>query len=290
MDLIIDEELRDWLPVPSIGADVLEQQLLAAGGPSDPIRVWKGTGIVVDGHRRLAICQKHGLPYRIEEMEFDSRQAVKDWMDSYQLARRNLDSVTFSRVLTRLVNSRVGAMEPDGGGVEKAMGEVGAEVGVSVRTIQRSRAMADAIAKLPPAIGSRIQSGEIKANRTSVMALAKMTPEFQAKAIRRLDMEGHTSLSAVVGKAAAAPPPSSEGDSVSPPPKPETPAAPKKSTRSDWMPTLDEIKEAEKRLGRAWRAVDEMFETAKTSRYYTRLSTALRSATEILTELHRGAE
>jgi hypothetical protein len=37
----------------------LEQKLLREGC-IDPLRIWKGTGILLDGHHRLVLCQKHG--------------------------------------------------------------------------------------------------------------------------------------------------------------------------------------------------------------------------------------
>ena len=53
MDLTIDPSLRDLLP-PASGTAVeeLERQIVACGGPQDPLVVWKETGFLLDGHRR----------------------------------------------------------------------------------------------------------------------------------------------------------------------------------------------------------------------------------------------
>src|SRR5262245_54177550 len=52
----------------------LEAQLIRDGGCRDPLVVWKGKNILIDGHNRLAICKKHGLKYTIAEREFLGRE------------------------------------------------------------------------------------------------------------------------------------------------------------------------------------------------------------------------
>lgn len=59
-------------------------------GCRDAIIVWRGCGIIVDGHNRYEICRKHGIEFRVEEKNFSDRQAVKVWILKNQLARRNL--------------------------------------------------------------------------------------------------------------------------------------------------------------------------------------------------------
>jgi len=43
-----------------------------------PILVWKG--IVIDGHRRYAICKKHKIPFKIAEADFKSIEDAKLWI------------------------------------------------------------------------------------------------------------------------------------------------------------------------------------------------------------------
>lgn len=66
-------------------ADVLEH------GCRDPLVVWRREGVplLVDGHTRREICDRHGLPYGVVEQHFDDEEAVLVWMHRHGGARRN---------------------------------------------------------------------------------------------------------------------------------------------------------------------------------------------------------
>ncbi len=67
----------------------LEANILA-DGCREPLVVWRGKNILVDGHNRYEICNRHGLPFEVIEKEFDCREAVLVWIIENQLGRRNL--------------------------------------------------------------------------------------------------------------------------------------------------------------------------------------------------------
>lgn len=67
----------------------LEANILA-DGCREPLVVWRGKNILVDGHHRYEICNRHGLPFEVIEKEFDCREAVLVWIIENQLGRRNL--------------------------------------------------------------------------------------------------------------------------------------------------------------------------------------------------------
>ena len=96
--LTVDDEFRDLIPpLTDEEFNDLEESILA-DGLRDPIIVWLGHNIVVDGHNRLKICKKHGVEYDFVEMEFDSRAAVKVWILKNQLGRRNLNDYNRTKV------------------------------------------------------------------------------------------------------------------------------------------------------------------------------------------------
>ena len=68
----------------------LKEQLLASGGPIEPIAVWKGHGDIVDGHNRYDICVELGLRFPIIELEFEDEEEAINWIREHQLAKRNL--------------------------------------------------------------------------------------------------------------------------------------------------------------------------------------------------------
>lgn len=44
----------------------------------------------MDGHNRYRICHENGVPFAIEEKDFDCREAAEVWLVRNQLGRRNL--------------------------------------------------------------------------------------------------------------------------------------------------------------------------------------------------------
>jgi len=89
-DLTIDPELRDLIPPLSEEERRMLEDSIARDGCDTPLTVWNGT--IVDGHNRYEICHARGIPFAIEEKDFDDRDAVMFWMLERQLARRNLNS------------------------------------------------------------------------------------------------------------------------------------------------------------------------------------------------------
>ena len=93
---IIDEEFRDWLdPLLPEVFEALERDIVKFGC-RDPLVLWKEQNVLIDGHHRHAICEKHNLPYGTTEMSFKSREDVLIWILDNQTARRNL--TLFQRV------------------------------------------------------------------------------------------------------------------------------------------------------------------------------------------------
>lgn len=85
----IDPELNDVLPeLSETDYKALEQSLLTDGFKGAPIMVWGD--IIVDGHNRYEICNKHNIPYEVKEIEFASKEEAIIWMVRQQLGRRSL--------------------------------------------------------------------------------------------------------------------------------------------------------------------------------------------------------
>lgn len=61
-------------------------------GCREAIITWNG--IIVDGHNRYEICHKHQIPFRVQEMNFESREDVIAWICANQLGRRNISEET----------------------------------------------------------------------------------------------------------------------------------------------------------------------------------------------------
>ena len=98
--LIIDPEFRDLIPPLNDDELAMLEESIIANGCESPLIVWNG--VIVDGHNRHAICQKHGIPFAVTEKEFSSREDAMLWMLRNQLGRRNLNSYQRSDLALKL--------------------------------------------------------------------------------------------------------------------------------------------------------------------------------------------
>ena len=84
----VDEEFRTLIPpLTDDEFQRLERSILDEG-VREPIITWNG--VIVDGHNRYNITQKHALVCPTRERQFESRDAAKLFIISNQLSRRNL--------------------------------------------------------------------------------------------------------------------------------------------------------------------------------------------------------
>ncbi len=71
----------------------LETDILRDGCLS-PLFVWNGT--LVDGHHRYSICQKHGIPFDVRELPFETIDDACYWVFQYHKNRRNISPYTLA--------------------------------------------------------------------------------------------------------------------------------------------------------------------------------------------------
>lgn len=100
MSIKIDNEFRTLIPpLTAEEFSQLEANCLE-NGIQDSLKTWDG--ILIDGHNRYEIAEKHRLEYKTEEMEFSSRDDVKLWIIKNQLGRRNLSTYDRSVLALKL--------------------------------------------------------------------------------------------------------------------------------------------------------------------------------------------
>ena len=89
MDIVVLEDLKAYIdPLTTDEYEALERSLLAEGC-RDALVLWND--ILVDGHNRYGICQKHGLPFEtVQNTRFQSMEDVHLWMIEQHLGRRSV--------------------------------------------------------------------------------------------------------------------------------------------------------------------------------------------------------
>jgi hypothetical protein len=89
MNIVVNEELKAYIdPLTPEEHEALERSILTEGC-RDALVLWGD--VLVDGHNRYAICQKHGLPFQtVQNTRFQSIEDVHLWMIDQHLGRRSV--------------------------------------------------------------------------------------------------------------------------------------------------------------------------------------------------------
>ena len=89
MNIVVNEELKAYIdPLTPDEHEALERSILAEGC-RDALVLWGD--VLIDGHNRYGICQKHGLPFQtVQNPRFQSMEDVHLWMIDQHLGRRSV--------------------------------------------------------------------------------------------------------------------------------------------------------------------------------------------------------
>lgn len=190
-ELIINPVFRDVLPPLSedtfrgLEADIIRDGCL------DTLKVWNN--VLLDGHNRKTICEKHGIPYRTEEVKNVSNddEAIV-WIINYQLNKRN-NTVEEKRYLIgvryRQEKKQVGEhkgnqfAKPEIGRnvqIPNTAEKIAAEYKISEKAVRRAEKFADgvdAIAKVNPDLKDKIMSGNSDMTVNKVSTYGKKLPD-----------------------------------------------------------------------------------------------------------------
>jgi len=201
-EIIIDQEFKWLLPALDAAAYAWLEENIVEHGCMNPLVLWNG--ILIDGHNRYAIVQKHGLPFNTIDMEFDSRDDVIIWMISSQISRRNLTpkQLTFFRGLhynaeKRIItnesgtnqHSEVGYHNDNQPKMEPTRIKLAEQYNVSPITIIRDGQVAKAITAIgetSPEAKRKILSGKGNISRKQLRELSTKTNEEISETIERI--------------------------------------------------------------------------------------------------------
>jgi hypothetical protein len=187
MQIRIDERLRTHIP--ALKPDEykqLEENILAHGCQS-PLIVWGD--VLLDGHNRYDICNRHGVPFRVETIDLPDFEAATAWIEENQLGRRNLtpDQLAYyiGKKYQRLKKAGGGRADRDFSGDQndhpKTSEIIAEQHGMSAPTVRRADAFAQDVDGIADAFGdearARLLSGEDKLTRKDVAEIAAFAEE-----------------------------------------------------------------------------------------------------------------
>jgi hypothetical protein len=140
--------------------------------------------VIVDGHNRYSICEKHGLPYRLAVFSFEDDLEAKQWALDTQKSRRNLTLNELCKIAMKLrpeIEARAKENMASGGGDKRSefvgsgsatlpnpisnidtRKELAKSVGVGERTMGKAMKIED---EAPKAIKDAVDSGDISINQ-----------------------------------------------------------------------------------------------------------------------------
>lgn len=190
-EIEVDQEFAALIrPLSADERNELEASIAETGGARDALVVWaRGGGlppILLDGHNRLEICRRLGLPFGVTCMTFETRADAAKWMQKNQIGRRNLSRQAFALILGRLYN-RTKRM---GGGrrLGRTADQFAHEYGMDEKTVRRAALFQEAAEKL--GIESEVASGKAKVCTSRVIAAAKsIRPDSTPHAIAQAKSE-----------------------------------------------------------------------------------------------------
>ena len=165
--------------------------------------------VIVDGHNRFRICEKHGLPYRMLAFSFTDLLEAKQWALDTQKGRRNLDKWELGKIALRLkpdIEARAKENMSAGGGDQKSEGaksgcansqnpispvnttkELADAVGIGHQTMSRVMQIDE---HAPAAVKEALDSGDLSVNQGyNITRQVRELPEEQREEAAALAVE-----------------------------------------------------------------------------------------------------
>ena len=159
---VVLPEMAQLLP-PLTGEQLaaLEADLLANGCYS-PIIVNEDM-VIVDGHHRHELCEKHGLAYKMAVFSFADMLEAKQWALDTQKGRRNLDKWELGKIALKLkpgIEARAKANQSAAGGDKFGDKPLSAILPEAVSAVDTRKELAEAVGLGERTMGKVMQIDE----------------------------------------------------------------------------------------------------------------------------------
>ena len=206
LHLSIDPEFASKIPpLREEELKQLEENILADGVVINPLIIWDG--VIVDGHNRYRILQKHPeIQFTTYEKAFSDRYEAIAWICKNQLGRRNLTPQQFKYLIGQQYEAEKCTSNYNGNRFtsgdksrcvqnehtykpERTAERIARENNLSDSYVRRAEHFAkgvDAAEEAVPGIKQEILTGSIKPTEKAVAAIAKAPPEERPALVQQL--------------------------------------------------------------------------------------------------------
>lgn len=202
--LKVNLDFQRLVPLPSRGELLALRESVQAEGCRDPLLVWKGHNVVLDGHTRRELCIEFKKKVKVREVELPDEKAATEFILQLQRQRRNLTreamscfrGVEYNTVKQRHGGSRRGRKTKGQSDPLKSTARLLAEkYGVSEKTIKRDAVFAQAIDRIVAEYGDqdvrrKLLGADVKLTQGLAKFLLKKQPEERKAAVDELIEQG----------------------------------------------------------------------------------------------------
>jgi protein gp37 len=193
-EIKIDQEFE--FLIPALSKKEFEQldQNIQKDGCTDPIKIWAGHDIILDGHNRYRICSERSIQYKTHPIELKTREEAINWIIENQLGRRNLTESQKSYLRGKRYNiEKKLPHRPEKGAHNdhlKTSEKIAQVENKSQATVRRDAKYAEAVDLLKDGVGpefsKKLMEGEIKLPKTDVIKLANKPAEERAALVDKI--------------------------------------------------------------------------------------------------------
>lgn len=218
--LKVNPVFQALIPLQAKGEFMALEQSIQAEGCRDPLLVWKGHNVVLDGHTRRELCMGYKKQVKVREVELADEKAAVEYILQIQRQRRNLTREAMSYFRGTDYNA---AKQQHGGKRQrrKSKGQsvhlpttaerLAEKYGVSYKTIRRDGVFAQVIGKIvadhgDPEVKRKLLGADVKLTQGTARALLRMPAPERKAAVDKLIDQGEMPRTQKVSKAASAKP------------------------------------------------------------------------------------
>ena len=144
---VILPEMAELLPPLSAEQSAALEEDLIKNGCYAPIIVNEDM-VIIDGHNRQALCEKHDLPYTMAVFSFEDLLEAKQWALDTQKGRRNLEKWELGKIALKLkpeIEAKARANQSAAGGDKSDKGALLTTLSEALPSVSTRKELADAV-------------------------------------------------------------------------------------------------------------------------------------------------